>query len=109
CQSGLRSGTRASPDGTRHNQRGRRSRSSAGRGCAPNRAAPGRRSPASFRPALFQVDLLTSNTPSTPLTFHFGLQPLPDPVEPDRYVVLLELELVPQFLIRESLDVSDRK
>src|SRR5215831_5305114 len=43
------------------------------------------------------------------LTLHFRLQPQPDSMETDGNVVLLELELVRQLLIREPLDVAQEE
>src|SRR5262249_14424143 len=43
------------------------------------------------------------------LTLHLSLQPLPDAVEPDGDVVLLEPEFVGQLLIRQPLDVAQQE
>ena len=43
------------------------------------------------------------------LSLHFCLQPVPDPVEPDGYVVLLELEHPGQLFVRQPLDVTQQE
>src|SRR5687768_13240284 len=43
------------------------------------------------------------------LAFHLSLQPVPDPVEPDSHVVLLDLEQPGQFFVRQPLDVTQQE
>src|SRR5688572_30840377 len=45
----------------------------------------------------------------TGLALHLGLQPVPDPVEPDGHVVLLQLEHPGQLFDRQPLDVTQQK
>ena len=43
------------------------------------------------------------------LAFHFGLQPLPDSVEPDCHVVLFHLEHSGQLFNRQPFDVTEQE
>src|SRR5262245_30761043 len=69
--------------------------------------------PASTPSWVISFSALSSRSSAIPISFvlslHLSLQSQPDSVEPDGYVVLLELELLGQLLVRQPLDVTQQE